>query len=1097
LPVVDPRRYAITGELAHGGIGRVLRARDMQLGRPVALKELLEPSRGTEARFLTEALVTARLQHPSIVPIYEAGRWPGGEPFYAMKLVSGRSLADILSERRTLEERLALLPHVLAVAEAIAYAHSERIIHRDLKPANVLVGAFGETVVIDWGLAKELGREEGAEAGEGSGTAGTGDGGMTQVGMVMGTPAYMPPEQAAGLPVDERADVYALGAILYHLLAGAQPYDGGSSEQVLQRVTQGPPVPLAQRQEGVAPELLAIVAKAMAREPAERYATARELAEDLRRFQTGQIVAAHRYSRVERVRRLVRRYRAPLAVAAVALLLLAAGGVVSVLHILAERDRAEQERARAEDAQRQAQAQADELILLYARDAVDRDPNEAISWLRRLSLGFQGWSAARTLAADAQAHGFATVLQGHTSSINSLRFTRDGRHLLSASDDHTLRVWDWERGVGRVFSGHGDEAWRILVPPEGRHFYSSSKDGTVRVWDWDTGESQILATLEGAVEGVGLSADGRRLVAGGWDGGLLHVLELDTGRVKTLPTGLPGMQELALSPDGRYVLGRGNRTLRGLQADLERGTVELQEEGDQMVGVAFSPDGELGVAGVTRGGRKALGLWEPRQGKFRLLGEDLGFLYAFAFTRDGRRLASGSLDGTVRLWELATGENRLMGKHEGRVHSVAVSPDGRYVASGGDDRLVRLWDVSTGQERTLRGFSGGVLTLTFSPDGQRLAAGSSGGTLRVFPVAAETHRLLMTAPAPLLDMVLSPDGRLLAAVDKEGTLRLVEVDSGASRELSRMPQAPGCHGGPLKFSPEGRWLAAGGCAGQVHLWEVGGGWGAHLLEGHARAVRVLAFSADGRWLASADEGGEVRLWEPASGPGRRLGAHAQRVHGLVFTRDGRRLASASADKTVRLWEVESGQAQVLSAHEDEVTSVLFPPEGGRLISGAMDHTFRLWEGETGQSQRVDASGGGVLEMLLSPGGEVLVTRSYKDNTVRLWDARTGQARGRFFGHNEGVLDMALSPEGTRLASASADKTVRLWDLARGESRVLRGHGAAVRRVAFLPDGRSLVSAGADGTVRLWPDALPLEPEALRAWMEAVPESGPRPSAPRW
>ncbi len=139
----------------------MLRASDTRLNRPVAIKELLgSAGEVAEERFVREALLTARLQHPSIVPLYEAGRWPSGAPFYAMKLVTGRSLEDVIAESLTLPQRLALLPHVLAAAEAMAYAHSERIIHRDLKPANVLVGAFGETVVIDWGLAKDLAAPE-------------------------------------------------------------------------------------------------------------------------------------------------------------------------------------------------------------------------------------------------------------------------------------------------------------------------------------------------------------------------------------------------------------------------------------------------------------------------------------------------------------------------------------------------------------------------------------------------------------------------------------------------------------------------------------------------------------------------------------------------------------------------------------------------------------------------------------------------------------------------------------------------------------------------------------------------------------------------
>ncbi|MCA9663564.1 MAG: serine/threonine protein kinase, partial [Myxococcales bacterium] len=324
LPITDRDSYAIGPVFAKGGIGRILQARDRALGRPVALKELLVRSRHAEERFVREALVTARLQHPGVVPIYAAGRWPSGEPFYAMKLVSGRPLADAIDEATTYDARIALLPHVLAVAETMAYAHSKRIIHRDLKPENVLLGAYGETVVIDWGLAKELGSDDLAQIDSAkrsrvlsrmrspsSGRPLPGKD-LTMVGSVMGTPAYMPPEQAYGDPVDERADVYSLGAILYHVLAGEPPFDGPTAMAILVEVTSGAPTPIDERQPATPPELAAIIATAMAYDPDARYPSAREFADDLRRFQTGQLVAAHRYSAGERVRRLVRRYRGPL-----------------------------------------------------------------------------------------------------------------------------------------------------------------------------------------------------------------------------------------------------------------------------------------------------------------------------------------------------------------------------------------------------------------------------------------------------------------------------------------------------------------------------------------------------------------------------------------------------------------------------------------------------------------------------------------------------------------------------------------------------------------------------------------------------------------
>jgi WD40 repeat protein len=1082
LPEVDPSRYAIHGELAHGGIGRILRARDLHLGRPVAIKEMLSPSRDAEARFVAEALVTARLQHPSIVPIYEAGRWPGGDPFYAMKLVSGRSLADVITEKKTLEERLALLPHVLAVAEAIAYAHTERIIHRDLKPANVLVGAFGETVVIDWGLAKDMapGAEPETASPPGPEEA-SADGGLTRVGAVLGTPVYMPPEQAAGQPVDERADVYALGAILYHLLAGSRPYEAPSSEEVLQQVVEGPPVPLSQRQKGIPPDLLTIVAKAMARAPSERYATARELAEDLRRFQTGQIVGAHQYSWVELLRRFARRYRGALAVTAVALVLLATGGAVSVRHILAERDVAEQARHEAEGARQRALEQTDALLLLQAREALEKDPNEAVGWLRRLSPGFTQWSAVRTLAADAQSHGFASVLSGHTASVNDLVFTPEGRYLFTASDDATIGLWDLERGERHVLTGHTDEVWHVLLTADGR-LLSSSKDGTVRLWDLETREPRVLATLPGPIEGLSLSADRRRFAAGSWGGDEVVLGNLDTGGIRTFHSGLKGVQELELSLDGRFVLLRptqgGGAAMLG---DLERGTFERLEHGEKAFGIQFSPDSRLAVWGHLP---KAVWARELETGRYRELGQNVGPIAELAFSPDGTFLAAGALDGSVWLWEHATGQPRKLGSHEGRINALAFSPDGRHLASGGNDRTTRLWEVATGYVRTLRGSSQVIISLAFSSEGRWLATGSSDGTVRLFNVLAEPSRVVLSVPAfsvshskaPPEALKASPDGqRLLTSHD--GTVRLTELGAGTQSLLEER----GCNPGGAAFSPDGRWLAAA-CKGQVRVWGPTGQ--ERTLEGHPMDITALAFSPDGRWLGSADSGGEVYLWNLASGEGRKLGSHVgHAVRLLTFSPDGGRLASGSADKTVRVWDVASGGSQVLRGHEDGVTGLAFSPDGQRLVSASDDHTLRFWDLESGQGRRVDVSGGGVTKLVLSPDGKLLAHSSYKDVRVHLWDMATGAPRGVLLGHQEDVLDMAFSPDSTRLATASADKTVRLWDLASRESRVLRGHKSPVTDVAFLPDGHSLLSTSTDGTLRQWPDDLPTTPEELRAWLD--------------
>jgi tetratricopeptide (TPR) repeat protein len=349
LASVDAANYHVVGELARGGMGRIRVARDLRLGRQVAIKDVIVRDESLTRRLEREARITARLQHPSIVSVYEAGTWANGIPFYAMPLIDGRSLDDVIAERPTLDARLALVPNVLAVADAIAYAHGQRVIHRDLKPRNVLVGIFGQTVVIDWGLAKDL---DAPVADDDSPYRTSTNDVATMAGEVIGTPAYMPPEQANGDSVDERADVYAIGALLVHVLTGTPPYTGRDVYEILDAVRSGPPAPVSELEPGTPMDLVAIVERAMARDAASRYPTARELAEDLRRFQTGQLVGAHRYTRGELVRRWIKRHRA-MVLAAIAIVATTAIAGQRIVHAKAiadeQRDRAVASRADAED----------------------------------------------------------------------------------------------------------------------------------------------------------------------------------------------------------------------------------------------------------------------------------------------------------------------------------------------------------------------------------------------------------------------------------------------------------------------------------------------------------------------------------------------------------------------------------------------------------------------------------------------------------------------------------------------------------------------------------------------------------------------------
>lgn len=450
---VPVRTYRLGPEIARGGMGRILHAHDERLDRDVAIKELLAPSDDFIERFAREALITARLQHPGIVPVYEAGTWPDGKPFFAMKRVAGRPFDRIIAETTEFASRLALLPTVAAAADAIAYAHANHVVHRDLKPGNILVGDFGETVVIDWGLAKDLhsdtasvppaGQRRAAiaasptsmaphashhtptpvsasavrtkreappaagaapDAGPGSApgaspsrwrtrpgrassqldageaatemalpsrsspapsVAAAGDAAphaasraasdratdaaltsaLTVAGAVMGTPAYMAPEQARGEAVDERADVFALGAMLYHVLCGRHAYDVATSAEAIIAAAEGAIVPLRTREPRVPADLVTIVQRAMALDPNARYPSAREFSAQLRRFLTGQLVEAHRYTAAERAKKFFNKHRAAFLIGAIALVSFLIGGTLAVQRIVAARAKAEAQRA--------------------------------------------------------------------------------------------------------------------------------------------------------------------------------------------------------------------------------------------------------------------------------------------------------------------------------------------------------------------------------------------------------------------------------------------------------------------------------------------------------------------------------------------------------------------------------------------------------------------------------------------------------------------------------------------------------------------------------------------------------------------------------
>ena len=996
-------KYDIKEELGRGGIGRVMVAFDRSVGREIALKELISSDGGKipslnriksdEARFLREACVTGQLEHPGIVPVYEIGGKPDGNRYYTMRLVRGVTLSQAIKDAGTLEKRLRLLPHFRDICNAIAYSHSRGVIHRDIKPENIMIGEFGETVVLDWGLAKVRGEDDttAGELREELNLLKVENIGMTLKGKAIGTPAYMSPEQARGDidAIDERSDIYSLGAVLYEILTGVPPFKGKTVQETLENVKSSQPVDITIFEPSSPPDLCAVVAKTLTKEREARYQSALEVAKEIENFMSGGKIAAYEYSSWEMFRRFVAKNKS---LSVLVLVLFA----VMIFASLA--------------------------IFRAYRDSVS---NEKTAHLN-LSLGYLEYAEKLLKEGKYSDSGiFAAASLYHSPFNKKSPWSYPESYLagnIEETRNHMLKI----QSMIYLSSVYGNNAFKknlvpldfdarnVAVSPDGSLFAVSGKKKEVKVYSADGKEKFTLSGHKDEVGSVRFSPDGKFIATGGWDGTLILWNASDGSQIKSLSASAGEIYTLAFSPGSSFIaFGGTGKNLRIVKTDDLNLSADIFELENTVRAADWSPDGKKLLVSDSAGKIYLV----KKSGIVKVFDFHTEATVGVKFLNDGIHFVSASYDKKFALWNILYEKPLNVFEHWDAFFSLDVSNDGKFAAAATRDGAIKLVNIKTRQIDDLKGHSGAVYSLSFLPMGNALVSVGDDRFVKFWQTDFEKKMQRFRGHTTYIPSIAySADGRFMASSSWDSTIKLWDIPTESA--VSSFG-TDGTVSYSLAFSPDGQFLATGDSDGKLRFWNPVTGKMIFSLRLHSEQISAIKFFKNGQFIVSAGKDRKITVFDVPKRKIVKVFEPENPVNAVDAASDGSLIAAAGRNGEINFWSFPDGK-KIYGTKEGgkSILSIAIAPDKTIAVSSDENGIVTEREIKSGKVIKTFTENSGAVnavafsddgKMFVSAGREVVVRNTSDSQKIMQFELQYAaysvafEHGGRFFAVSDGAV----------------------------------------------------------------------------------------------